>query len=478
LKLTELSRAGRSPGSPLSVQLPTGTLQVDQWLRILPGRRYVGRAEWQGRQVLVKLLVGRSAWRSYQQECYGYDALANGGLPTPDRLNHGYQARAGGWLLYDYLSEGESLGTRWQKIVDQPPLSSEQEDLLAVALTALGTLHHHGLWQEDLHFDNLLCHDNKLYWVDCGSIRCNQAGSPLMSEQCLANLGVLFAQLPSVFDGFLCGLLQHYQRGGGISGLSVDVLRRKTSSVRRWRLHDFLGKTGRDCTLFSVHRGPNAMMAVRRQDFSALQPLLADPDCYISQGQILKNGNSSTVVQVAVGGRMLAVKRYNIKGFAHWLRRFWRPSRAWHAWREGHRLAFLGLPAPRPLAMLEQRCCWLRRRAYLVLEYLDGENIRKRFAPFVNSSPPSAELKVLIALFDGLVRERISHGDLKASNLIWSEGRWMLIDLDAVRQHRDDSSFSRAYARDRARFLRNWPEESALHKLLDEQLPLFPNVSS
>jgi hypothetical protein len=56
-----------------------------------------------------------------------------------------------------------------------------------------------------------------------------------------------------------------------------------------------------------------------------------------------------------VAGRTLVIKRYNIKGFAHWLKRFWRPSRAWHSWREGNRLAFLGIATPKPLAVLEKR---------------------------------------------------------------------------------------------------------------------------
>ncbi|WP_423251657.1 hypothetical protein, partial [Pseudomonas viridiflava] len=40
-------------------------------------------------------------------------------------------------------------------------------------------------------------------------------------------------------------------------------------------------------------------------------------------------------------------------------------------------------------------------------------------------------------------------------------------------QHRNQSSFASAYARDRARFLRNWPAESALYRLLDERLPVL-----
>ena len=82
-----------------------------------------------------------------------------------------------------------------------------------------------------------------------------------------------------------------------------------------------------------------------------------------------------------------------------------------------------------------------------------------------------AELQALDRLFAALVRESISHGDLKGTNIFWQDGQWLLIDLDAVQQHQSARSFARAWAKDRARFLRNWPQDSALYRLLDQRLP-------
>jgi tRNA A-37 threonylcarbamoyl transferase component Bud32 len=219
------------------------------------------------------------------------------------------------------------------------------------------------------------------------------------------------------------------------------------------------------------------LQAVCRDEVEALRPLLADPERFIAAGVVLKAGNSATVAGVEVSARQLVVKRYNIKGFAHWLRRFWRPSRAWHSWREGHRLAFLGVATARPLAVLERRTCWLRGRAYLMTEKLDGDNILVRFAPYLASAPPAAEMSALGDLFAALVREHISHGDMKGSNLLWHGGRWVLVDLDAMQQHTGRRSFVRAFAKDRARFLRNWPADSALYRFLDERLPQVSDLS-
>lgn len=100
-----------------------------------------------------------------------------------------------------------------------------------------------------------------------------------------------------------------------------------------------------------------------------------------------------------------------------------------------------------------------------------GPNLLDHLAPHVASGPPAAESSALRTLFATLHRERISHGDLKATNLLWQDGRVVLIDLDAMQQHRSDASHARAWGKDRARLLRNWPADSGLHRWLDAELP-------
>lgn len=474
MKLAGLCRAGRSPTLPVRIQLPVGELRIEEWLRVLPGRRYVGRGDWQGREVLAKLLAGRKAERQYRREREGVGLLAAEHLATPELLASGWVAGEGGWLLFDYLRSAENLGSRWLAVAGEPPLSVAQEQVLAAALEHIGLMHSRGLWQDDLHLDNLLWQNSRLYWVDGGSIRSERPGHPLSRSRAAANLGVFFAQLPAVFDPCIGALLSHYRQHCPDIALEPAAVLRKVAVARRWRLKDFLGKLGRDCSLFSARSGPFELRVVCRDEVGNLQALLADPDSFIAAGTALKAGGSSTVARVSVSGRELVVKRYNVKGIHHWFRRCWRPSRAWHSWREGNRLVFLGIPTPKPLAMIEKRFFWLRRRAYLVTDLLVGENARVRLAPYVDSVPPAEELSGLERLFSTLIRERISHGDFKGTNLIWNDGEWGLIDLDAMRQHRTMTGFSRAYARDRRRFLQNWPSGSRLYRLLDQRLPLPP----
>lgn len=479
MRLSELQKTGRAPGLPLSIELADAAgpaqLQLLTLLRVLPGQRYVGAGVWRGRTVLAKLMVGSKAARNFQRELTGVRLLAEQGLTTPQLLADGLQEGEGGWLLFEFLEHAQSLGEVWSEVAALPVLADEQQAVLAEALAAIGQMHLKGLWQEDLHLDNLLRQNAKLYVIDGAGICVEEAGKPLSRQKVLENLGVFFAQLPKNLEPFIEELLVHYLLSNGEHALPLEALLKQVEKVRAWRLNDFLNKVGRDCSLFSVQRGSLALRAIRREEEAAMLPVLDKADALLNKGHLYKTGGAASVGKVEVAGRTLVVKRYNIKGFAHWLKRFWRPSRAWHSWREGNRLAFLGIATPTPLALLETRFLWLRGRAYLVTEYLPGPDIIERFAPYQDSGDaPESELQALDRLFADLIRERISHGDLKGHNVFWDNGRWALIDLDSMCQHRSLSSFAPAYARDRARFMRNWPVGSALYQVIDQRLPKTP----
>jgi tRNA A-37 threonylcarbamoyl transferase component Bud32 len=476
MQLSELAAVGRAPQLPLTVTLAdaagSADLQLLSLLRVLPGQRYVGAGVWRGRPVLAKLLVGGKAARHFQRELEGVRLLAAQGMTTPLLLADGLKSDEGGWLLFDFLEGAESLGDAWAKVESLPLLADEQSAILAEALGAIGQLHGKGLWQEDLHLDNLLRHGGQLYLIDGAGICAETAGQPLSRQKVLENLGVFFAQLPKALEPFTEELLVYYLLSNSEHALPLEALQKQIDKVRRWRLKDFLLKVGRECTLFSVRRGAFGLRAIRREEESAMVPVLDQADALLDQGHLYKTGGAASVGKVQVGSRTLVIKRYNIKGFAHWLKRFWRPSRAWHSWREGNRLAFLGIATPKPLAVLEKRFLWLRSRAYLVTEFLPGPDIIERFAPYVESGEaPEAELQALDLLFARLIDERISHGDFKGHNLFWQHDRWALIDLDSMCQHGSAGSFAPAYIRDRARFMRNWPESSALYQVIDQRLP-------
>lgn len=476
MRLSELKSAGRSPSLPLSVTLAdaagSADLQLLSLLRVLPGQRYVGAGIWRGTPVLAKLLVGGNAARHFQRELEGVKLLAAQGLTTPQLLADGLKEGEGGWLLFELLEGAQSLGDAWAAVENLPVLADEQQQVLGEALATVAHMHAKGLWQEDLHLDNLLRHGGQLYLIDGGGIKAETPGQQLSRQRVLENLGVFFAQLPKRLEPFIEELLVHYLLANAEHALPLEALQKQIDKVRNWRLKDYLEKAGRECTLFSVERSLSGLRAIRRAEVPAMLSVLQNADALIDAGHLYKTGGAASVARIEVDGRTLVLKRYNIKNTAHWFKRFWRPSRAWHSWIEGHRLEFLAIATPRPLAVLEQRVMGLRSRAFLVTEYADGPDLIECFQPYVESGEaPEEQVQALVHLMQQLIRERISHGDLKGHNLFWQDGKWSLIDLDAMCQHATQLSFAPAYARDRARMLRNWPSGSGLHQRLDALLP-------
>lgn len=471
MRLSELAQAGRQPPLPTSLELAEESLLMERWLRILPGQRYVGCAQWKEQRVLAKLLVGPKAAKQFQREYQGAQWLMEQQLVTPKLLTQALTPE-GGWLLFEYLDSAVSLESAWQAVAHQWPLTTEQRAILSQALHVIARLHRVGLWQADLHLDNLLQHRQQLYLIDGGGVQAEHLGQTLSVAKTTENLGIFFAQLSPELEPHLETLVALYRQTNPVD-LSIPALGQAIAKTRRWRLANYLKKAGRDCTLFQVQRGAMGLQAVWREALPALEPLVHNPDAYINQGHLYKTGGAATVVRIQYQGQPLVIKRYNIKNTLHWLKRFWRPSRAWHSWLAAHRLILLGIATPKPLAVMERRWCGLRGPAWLITEYLSGPDAISCFAPYLDTPPPTHWVLALQRLFTALIRERISHGDLKGHNLLWDEslGQWSLIDLDAMQQHSSAHTFTKAYRQDRARFLRNWPQDTKLYQHLNQSLP-------
>ncbi|AZS51324.1 serine/threonine protein kinase [Entomomonas moraniae] len=477
MRLLELAHAGRNIQLPLSIELDsTSSLVIEQLLRVLPNRRYVAKADWLGKTVLAKLFVGDKAKKHYARELQGVSLLAQQHISTPKLLAH-HVNDEGGYLFFEYLENSQTLDYQWRHLASESMLrSTAQQNILQQALASIAILHLQGLWQEDLHLDNLLAKENCLYWIDGDGVSVEKPGNPLSKDKVTNNLAVFFAQLPPEIDTLLPEYIRYYQQYNTTVTLSVDELYKAIVSIRKWRVKNILKKIRRDCTLFSVRNTLNGFYGVVRQQEATLAPLLANPDQFIDKGRFIKGFGTTNVVDTVVNGLHIVLKRYNIKSFKHRLSRFWRPTRGWHSWQEGFRLMMLGIPTAKPLALIEERFQGMRGRAWLITEFLEGPDLLTHLKRYEQSEVPSVELEAIGILFDCLIAQRITHGDLKGTNLFWVNQQWVLIDLDAVKQHHNNRSYQRAYAKDRARFLRNWPKGSALYTQFGQYLPTVDQV--
>jgi tRNA A-37 threonylcarbamoyl transferase component Bud32 len=465
LRAADLRAAGRTPALPFAVALADGrSVRIERLLRVLPGKRLVGAGTLEGESVLVKLFIASASERHWTRELNGIRALLAADVPTPALVEAQALAGGGHALLTVFVPGAEDLAAIWR---DDPEERGPR--LLAAAMPLLARMHAAGLRQADLHLGNFLFAGGAGYVIDGDAVSTVQPPRSLTLAERTDNLAILFAQLPPCRDARRQPFIDAYAALAAAVVPDARALQQAVEAVRARRLREFLGKIGRECTQFAVERGMKRFAVVEREASELLRDFLSRPDACLGDGVRLKSGGTCTVAEIAAGGRRLVVKRYNLKHWRHALSRVWRPSRAWHSWREAHRLGFYGIVTPRPLAVLEERLGPLRGRAFLVTEHCAGRSLLASLDPQQPPSPAMAE--ALQRLFTELCTLRITHGDLKASNLLWEEGRVVLIDLDAMCQHRTEAAFARAWRRDRGRFLRNWAADSPLYRWLDERLP-------
>ncbi|WP_415037044.1 lipopolysaccharide kinase InaA family protein [Azonexus sp.] len=466
--IAELRTAGRTPRLPLCVEFSAGgTLLLEKQLRLVPGKRLVAQGRWNDQTVLVKLFFAGAHQRHGERERAGVVALQAAGVATPALLTAGAVQGGAYAVVSEFLPQAQTLAA----LADDD--TTQKMAALSAIMPLLARMHAAGLAQADLHLGNFLQAQGQIYAID-GDAIIQHGGQALPRAQILTNLAVLFAGLTPDWDAQHAALLALYRAAPAAASLHLDEafaadLPAAVHKTRARRLEKFLEKTGRDCTQFAVGRGERQAWAAVRPRLAEFAPFFADPDRFVDAAHCFKTGGTCTVVASEIAGQTRLIKRYNLKNWRHALSRAWRPSRAWHSWRAAHLLDFYGIATPSPLAVLEERRGPLRGRAFLVTELCPGKNLLDTLNPA--EIPPPQLATALLKTFTALYALRISHGDCKGTNLFWHAGKIYLIDLDALTQHRSTWRFKRAWRRDRARFLRNWPADSPLVRWLDAQLP-------
>lgn len=179
-------------------------------------------------------------------------------------------------------------------------------------------------------------------------------------------------------------------------------------------------------------------------------------DTLMNKGQIFKNDKTSYVSRLKWNGKDIVIKRYNHKGLFHSLRHTIMGSWASRSWLHAHRLMMLGIPTPRPLAYIERHKGLLVWKSYLVTEYVNGQTLHN-FQRHGNITPQqhSAVIQKVMDLLDNLSQYRISHGDLKHSNILITNNGPVLTNLDGMKIHRQKWLFKIKRNKDIARLTKN-----------------------
>lgn len=464
---------------PFSLSLQVGKeeggvpLVCRQLLRLIPGKRMVCAGIWGQREVVVKLFLDPvKATRHWQRELNGVKALEKAGIATPERLFA--EVIFSGSLpiiIFARLQPAATLLNLWfsHKGSTQKQVQIRRQLLQAVVAT-IASHHQAGLLQSDIHWSNFLFSDEGVFTIDGDAVENLTPGVELGRGKSRANIALFLAESYPGIDQELDFIWQNYcqSRNWLFEPDDLYQLKLMIRGHRHKKADKYVAKSLRNCTAF-VSSKENHYFKIKDRAYQspALDELLLHPDHFMAQGEVLKAGNSSTVVKLDLEGVPLVVKRYNIKNLSHALRRCWRPSRAHVSWRNAQRLRWWRSATPKPVALLEKRCSGLRSTAYFISEHVAGINAfdylqRSDLAP----SDLNQWLQQFSALLQQLLELGLSHGDFKATNFICGDdGRLYLLDLDAMRYWpRSGSGFKKAVQRDHRRLLANWQEFPVLER--------------
>ena len=473
---TQYLRSGRNLEVPFRLLLKSDSSSVEliceSIARIIPGKRLVCLGKWNKKPVAVKIfLSSKSAGHHFEREIKGINALKNAGIKTPALLLQGnIQQDNTPVLVFQRIMPSFNP----YEVFDMAETDEKRSELLKRIEVVIAEQHEAGLRQTDLHFGNFLLSDNDIYTIDGDTVDTGQTGSPLPKAMSLNNLGLFLTQFNRNFDHLFSTAFQAYtaKRSWQSDSALFNQLLKEVKFQRKNGSKKYLHKIFRECTAFVCHKSWNSYMVCERNFYHGeMKKLIADPDSVIDSSRLLKDGNSASVALAEVNGKLLVIKRYNIKNFIHALKRCPRNTRAWLSWRNAHSLELLGIPTPKPIAFLERRWGPFRSTSYYISEYIDGTDLYRQI-----TSDKSKEINIeaLSISFGKMLKllsdANMSHGDFKAANFIAAGKKLYIIDIEGMRKHSYRWSLRRSLKRDCRRFMKNWKDIPKVARAFQNQI--------
>lgn len=436
-------------------------LECTDLLRLVPGKRAVLLGKWCGKPVVIKLFYKRfRAEKHLEMETEGNRLLKKNGIPTAEIVFSGSvrEGRAKA-LLFEYIHPSENLGA----VLDSSRDSSQCRGYLTKLMILLARMHEAGLQHNDLHLDNFIVKDNELYALDGSALENKHRNAPLDTGASLKNMAILFAQRNLRERALFMELVSAYCAARNLKNTDelVSTLQRRIKEMRKFSTSRYLKKIYRASTETICIKSFTSFTLCKRVCYTpAMASFLKDPDVAfnVPGTAMLKNGNTATVVRFKVDGQDLVVKRYNVKNPVHGLRLAFKKSRADRSWFGAHLLLEYGIRTPKPIAMKELRLGPFRSRAYLICDYIEGISAREHFQDHPSKDKNDLPQQIL-HIFERLEFLRVSHGDMKATNIMIHDGKAFLIDLDSMTVHKGKARFARARSKDVKRFMKNWAEK-------------------
>jgi tRNA A-37 threonylcarbamoyl transferase component Bud32 len=450
-------------------------LEIVEIVRTVPDRRLVCKALWnEYHKVYAKIFVGPKAKRYANRDKSGVLLLQKAGIQTPQiLLNTDFTDQSATVLIFSEISgaiNAEQAYANLSKV--------ERLNLMSLLATEIAYHHQNRLIQTDLYLKNFLVqqksgHDDLIYTLDGDGIRLL---SPFFQQQQkLQNLATLFSKMDVLDDVWIADLYTQYCAKLGVVNSEIGKAQvcLLTQKIRHQVASNYAEKkVFRNCTDVKIKRSFKIFHA-QTADFVIEDLVPESLDALLAKSKYnIKNGNTCSISKAEIAKKNVVIKRYNIKSFWHGVNRFFRCSRAARSWANAHRLIISNIATAKPLALIEERWGWFRRRAYYLTEYIDAPDVMQFFTQSSNLQEQQVVASNLANLFYKLYLLKFSHGDCKATNIKIVNLAPVLIDLDGLQAHFGrvfgNWWFERKHIKDLKRLMKNWANDANVTTLLKQ----------
>ncbi len=434
----------------------TISLSCTALLRSVKNRRYVYDALWNERNVIAKVFTHKfNGWRHVIREWKGLNALANRKINVPDPLFLG-KTKKGDWVVViEKINDSNTV----LEIFNYTQNQEKKIELLLLMCRELAIQHKAGVLQKDFHLENFIQANGKIYTLDPGQMKFFTQEVP--KDKSISNLAMLMLYLQDnnkISRDIICG--EYFKlRNWKYTNQEEYPIQKQIELQRKKGIKRGLKKCLRTSKrVFRIKKdGITAVFDKTFCDETETLDFINQIDKLMSEGKILKDGNTCYVSHLIWNNKNIVIKRYNHKNLLYSLCHSVITSRARKVWLLTQRLVMLGIHTPKPLAYIERRKGFILWNSYIVTEYVDGRNL---YYVFNDESLPDNERAVITKQIEKLLQKlwshRITHGDLKHSNIIITQNGPALTDLDQMKVHIFSLLFKRRQAKDAERINRKY----------------------
>ncbi|MGD9152909.1 MAG: lipopolysaccharide kinase InaA family protein [Gammaproteobacteria bacterium] len=224
-----------------------------------------------------------------------------------------------------------------------------------------------------------------------------------------------------------------------------------------------------DSTDYLCNKNAAQRIICRRENYTGdFKHILHNIETYMQQGKVLKSDVTTTLIKIKSKDKNIVIKRFNTKNLWHRIKRSLRRSRASRCWENAHRLLFHKIATPQPLAMIEKKSWWLRKKTYYLMEYIDGIPLDIYLN---NNNNQNYYINKLINIFKFFKQQHIRYRDPKTMHFLVANHDLYVLDLDDMQKLPDIWYFlTSAWKKDYKKLIKYWNINPETQKSLREKL--------